>query len=105
MRLVGRPAAGTEEAANEPSTAMGSMNASTRPPLTGVTFALIAAALFGASTPLAKLLLGEGIRLYDNPGAEPFRLHLAGQGDPTSAVNLRYRPITMAKAPAGSVPG
>jgi dihydrofolate reductase len=54
---------------------------------------------------IAPVLLGEGIRLYDNPGAEPFRLHLAGQGDPTSAVNLRYRPITMAKAPAGSVPG
>lgn len=32
-----------------------------RPPLAGVWFALIAAALFGASTPLAKLLLGEGI--------------------------------------------
>ena len=31
------------------------------PPLTGVTFALVAAALFGATTPLAKLLLGEGI--------------------------------------------
>jgi drug/metabolite transporter (DMT)-like permease len=32
-----------------------------RPPLKGVAFALVAAALFGASTPFAKLLLGEGI--------------------------------------------
>ena len=54
---------------------------------------------------IAPVLLGEGIRLYDNPGAEPLRLHLAGEGDPTSAVNVRYRPITTAKIPAGSVPG
>ena len=54
---------------------------------------------------IAPVLLGEGIRLYDNPGAEPFRLHLVGQGDPTSAVNVRYRPITTAKIPAGSLPG
>jgi drug/metabolite transporter (DMT)-like permease len=32
-----------------------------RPPKTGVAFALVAAALFGASTPFAKLLLGEGV--------------------------------------------
>jgi drug/metabolite transporter (DMT)-like permease len=31
------------------------------PPRTGVAFALVAAALFGASTPFAKLLLGEGV--------------------------------------------
>ena len=37
------------------------MTAPARPPLTGVTFALVAAALFGASTPFAKLLLGEGV--------------------------------------------
>jgi len=54
---------------------------------------------------IAPVLLGEGIRLYDNPGAEPVRLHLAGEGDPTSAVNVRYRPITTAKIPAGSVSG
>ena len=34
---------------------------SVRPPMSGVVFALLAAALFGASTPLAKLLLGEGV--------------------------------------------
>ena len=42
---------------------------------------------------IAPILLGEGIRLYDNPGSEPIRLHLVGQGDPTSAVNVRYRPL------------
>jgi len=54
---------------------------------------------------IAPVLLGEGIRLYDNPGTEPFRLHRVGGDDPTSAVNVRYRPITTAKIPAGSVPG
>ena len=42
---------------------------------------------------IAPILLGGGIRLYDNPGSEPIRLHLVGQGDPTSAVNVRYRPL------------
>lgn len=32
-----------------------------RPPKTRVAFALVAAVLFGASTPFAKLLLGEGV--------------------------------------------
>jgi len=54
---------------------------------------------------IAPVLLGQGIRLYDNPGTEPFHLHLVGEGDPTSAVNVRYRPITTAKIPADSVPG
>jgi hypothetical protein len=27
-----------------------------------------------------------------NPGAEPIRLHRVGDGDPASAVNVRYRP-------------
>jgi hypothetical protein len=27
-------------------------------------------------------LLGQGIRLYDNPGREPIRLHRVGEGDP-----------------------
>ena len=38
------------------------------------------------------ILLGEGIRLYDNPGGAPVRLQRVGTDDPTSAVNLRYRP-------------
>ncbi len=37
------------------------METTARPPMTGVAFSLIAAALFGASTPFAKLLLGEGV--------------------------------------------
>jgi dihydrofolate reductase len=40
---------------------------------------------------IAPILLGDGIRLYDNPGGAPIRLHRVG-GDPTSVVNVRYRP-------------
>jgi dihydrofolate reductase len=48
---------------------------------------------------IAPVLLGDGIRLYDNPGSEPIRLRRIGEGDPTSAVNVRYRPATMVKSP------
>jgi dihydrofolate reductase len=41
---------------------------------------------------IAPILLGEGIRLYDNPGGRPVRLDRVGAGDPTSVVNVRYRP-------------
>jgi len=41
---------------------------------------------------IAPVLLGAGIRLYDNPGREPIRLTGIGEGDPVSAVNVRYRP-------------
>ncbi|WP_433679356.1 dihydrofolate reductase family protein [Nocardia sp. CA-119907] len=41
---------------------------------------------------LAPILLGEGIRLYENPGGVPIRLHHVDAGDPVSAVNVRYRP-------------
>jgi dihydrofolate reductase len=41
---------------------------------------------------IAPVLLGEGIRLYDNPGSEPIHLHLVGDADPRSEVNVRYRP-------------
>jgi hypothetical protein len=37
-------------------------------------------------------LLGQGIRLYDNPESVPVRLHRVGAGDPTAAVNVRFRP-------------
>jgi dihydrofolate reductase len=47
---------------------------------------------------IAPVLLGEGIRLYDNPGGAPIRLHRLGEGDPTSAVNVRYRPEAVAQA-------
>lgn len=42
---------------------------------------------------IAAVLLGEGIRLYDNPGTEPIRLHRVGSGDPRATVNVRYQPI------------
>jgi dihydrofolate reductase len=48
---------------------------------------------------IAPILLGDGIRLYDNPGSAPVRLHRVGIGEPTSAVNVRYRPVTAAKTP------
>ena len=43
---------------------------------------------------IVPVLLGEGIRLYYNPGGEPVRLHRAGEGDPMAAVNVRYRPAS-----------
>jgi dihydrofolate reductase len=41
---------------------------------------------------IAPVLLGQGIRLYDNPGGEPIRLHGAGDDKTTPVVNVRYRP-------------
>jgi dihydrofolate reductase len=52
---------------------------------------------------IAPILLGEGIRLYGNPGSEPIRLHRVAEGDPTSAVNVRYRPTTTARIPTETV--
>src|SRR6185295_9795181 len=43
---------------------------------------------------IVPVLLGQGIRLYDNPGGKPVRLHRVGDGDPLSAVNVRYRPAS-----------
>ena len=51
---------------------------------------------------IAPILLGDGIRLYDNPGGEPVHLHRVGDGDPTLAVNLRYRPTSARPALGGS---
>lgn len=47
---------------------------------------------------IAPLLLGQGIRLYDNPGGGPVRLGRVGDNDPTLAVNVRYRPAPMGQA-------
>ena len=44
---------------------------------------------------ILPVLLGDGIRLYDNPGSEPIRLHRVGEGDARSAVNVRYRPAPL----------
>jgi dihydrofolate reductase len=41
---------------------------------------------------IAPVLLGDGIRLYDNPGSKPIHLHRVGDADPRSEVNVRYRP-------------
>jgi dihydrofolate reductase len=49
--------------------------------------------------PIAPILLGDGIRLYHNPGSEPIRLHRLDDGDPTSAVRVRYRPTPTARIP------
>ena len=43
---------------------------------------------------IVPVLLGEGVRLYDNPGGKPIRLHRAGDDGTTAAVNVRYRPVT-----------
>ncbi|MFC4565381.1 dihydrofolate reductase family protein [Nocardiopsis mangrovi] len=43
---------------------------------------------------IAPVLLGEGIRLYDNPGGGPVRLGRVGAGDPAAVVNVRYRPVS-----------
>jgi dihydrofolate reductase len=43
---------------------------------------------------IAPVLLGDGIRLYDNPGGVPVRLELSNGDDPSAAVNVRYRPAT-----------
>lgn len=41
---------------------------------------------------VAPILLGDGIRLYDNPGAAPIRLDRLCVPDPTAEFNVRYRP-------------
>jgi dihydrofolate reductase len=42
---------------------------------------------------IAPVLLGDGIRLFDNPGGAPVRLELLNGIDPTAAVNVRYHPV------------
>ncbi|MFE4680622.1 dihydrofolate reductase family protein [Streptomyces sp. NPDC056721] len=41
---------------------------------------------------IAPVLLGDGIRLFDNPGGSPVRLGLVNGSDPSLVVNVRYRP-------------
>lgn len=38
------------------------------------------------------VLLGDGVRLYDNPGGSPVPLRFVN-GDPVEEINLRYQPI------------
>jgi dihydrofolate reductase len=42
---------------------------------------------------VAPVLLGDGIRLYDNPGGAPVRLDLLNGDDPSAEVNVRYHPV------------
>jgi dihydrofolate reductase len=44
---------------------------------------------------IAPILLGDGIRLYDNPGSEPIRLHRVDGAGATAVVNVRYRPLAI----------
>jgi dihydrofolate reductase len=50
---------------------------------------------------VAPVLLGEGVRLLDNPGGQPIRLRRPGPGDSGAAVNLRYRPVPAGRKGAG----
>lgn len=47
---------------------------------------------------ISPVLLGDGIRLFDNPGGEPIRLELRNGDDPSAEINVRYHPV----ADAGS---
>lgn len=42
---------------------------------------------------IAPVLLGDGIRLFDNPGGVPVRLELVNGDDDCAEVNLRYHPV------------
>ena len=54
---------------------------------------------------VAPILLGDGIRLYHNPGKAPIRLHRLDGDDPTAAARVRYRPTTTANMRTGTAPG
>ena len=41
---------------------------------------------------IAPVLLGDGIRLFDNPGGAPIRLDLVNGVDPAASVTVRYHP-------------
>jgi len=43
------------------------------------------------SPSIGRQLLGDGIRLFDNPGGAPIHLELVN-GAPASQVNVRYHP-------------
>ncbi|MFD4556152.1 dihydrofolate reductase family protein [Streptomyces sp. NPDC058469] len=42
---------------------------------------------------IVPVLLGDGIRLYDNPGGAPVRLGLLNGDDRSAGVNVRCRPV------------
>jgi len=53
---------------------------------------------------IAPVLLGTGIRLYERANSRPISLDRVGQKDPTTAVNVRYRPATTTPNPAQGQP-
>ncbi|MDG9712142.1 dihydrofolate reductase family protein [Streptomyces sp. DH10] len=42
---------------------------------------------------IVPVLLGDGIRLFDNPGGAPVRLELLVGNDAKAALDVRYRPV------------
>ena len=51
---------------------------------------------------IVPVLLGDGIRLYDNPGGAPVRLRLLNGGDRSAdIINVRYRPLPRTQAVSG----
>lgn len=41
---------------------------------------------------ISPVLLGDGIRVFDNPGGEPIELEQRNGDDPAAEINLRYQP-------------
>lgn len=55
---------------------------------------------------IAPVLLGDGIRLHDNPGAAPVGLKLLGGTGPSAVVDVRYHPAGAVGRPGdASSPG
>lgn len=42
---------------------------------------------------IAPVILGHGLRFFDNPGGKPIHLHRLDTADPHSEVDVRYRPV------------
>ncbi|ADD43006.1 dihydrofolate reductase family protein [Stackebrandtia nassauensis] len=43
---------------------------------------------------ISPVLLGDGVRLFHNPGGQPVHLNLVGADEPTVEINVRYRPLS-----------
>lgn len=41
---------------------------------------------------ISPVLLGDGIRLFDNPSGEPIKLEVSNGDEPSAEINLRYQP-------------
>lgn len=49
---------------------------------------------------IAPVLLGDRVRLFDNPGGTPIRLELLSGNDPAAVVDVRYRPVAGSRGAA-----